>query len=81
MNVIEAAGLSKSYGKDSTLVEALKNVTFSIPQGELVAIVGASGSGPAGPSASTARVSTRCWGRSGRYSAGARSASFSNRTT
>lgn len=45
MNVIEAAGLSKSYGKDSTLVEALKNVTFSIPQGELVAIVGASGSG------------------------------------
>jgi len=45
MNVIEAAGLSKSYGKDSTLVEALKNVTFSIPQGEFVAIVGASGSG------------------------------------
>lgn len=44
-NVIEAAGLSKSYGKDSTLVEALRNVTFSIPQGELVAIVGASGSG------------------------------------
>lgn len=45
MNVIEAAGLSKSYGKDSTLVEALKNVSFSIPQGEFVAIVGASGSG------------------------------------
>ncbi|MFC3802326.1 ABC transporter ATP-binding protein [Cohnella sp. GCM10012308] len=45
MNVIEAAGLSKSYGKDSTLVEALRNVSFSIPQGELVAIVGASGSG------------------------------------
>lgn len=45
MNVIEAAGLSKSYGKESTLVEALKNVSFSIPQGEFVAIVGASGSG------------------------------------
>ncbi|WP_271753037.1 ABC transporter ATP-binding protein [Cohnella sp. JJ-181] len=45
MNVIEAAGLSKSYGKDSTLVEALRNVSFSIPQGEFVAIVGASGSG------------------------------------
>ncbi|MFD2328914.1 ATP-binding cassette domain-containing protein [Cohnella sp. GCM10020058] len=45
MNVIEAAGLSKSYGKNSTLVEALRNVSFSIPQGELVAIVGASGSG------------------------------------
>ncbi|MBB6670305.1 ABC transporter ATP-binding protein [Cohnella nanjingensis] len=45
MNVIEAAGLTKSYGKDTTLVEALKNVSFSIPQGEFVAIVGASGSG------------------------------------
>ncbi|MEK0317644.1 ABC transporter ATP-binding protein [Cohnella sp. 56] len=45
MNVIETTNLSKSYGKESTLVEALRGVSLSIPQGELVAIVGASGSG------------------------------------
>ncbi|WP_027092820.1 ABC transporter ATP-binding protein [Cohnella thermotolerans] len=45
MNVIEASGLCKRYGKDSTMVEALKNVSFGISQGEFVAIVGSSGSG------------------------------------
>ncbi len=45
MNVIETAGLSKSYGKGSTLVEALRDVSFGVGQGEFVAIVGASGSG------------------------------------
>ncbi|MBB6733943.1 ABC transporter ATP-binding protein [Cohnella zeiphila] len=45
MNVIEADHLSKKYGKDSTMVEALREVSFSVPQGEFVAIVGASGSG------------------------------------
>jgi len=45
MNVIEAEHLGKTYGKDSTRVEALRDVTFSVPQGEFVAIVGASGSG------------------------------------
>jgi putative ABC transport system ATP-binding protein len=45
MPVIEASALSKRYGKGSTLVEALKDVTFSVEQGEFVAVVGASGSG------------------------------------
>lgn len=45
MNVIEASGLGKRYGHDSTMVEALKDVSFSVPQGEFVAIVGSSGSG------------------------------------
>mgnify|MGYP001393512154 CR=1 FL=1 len=45
MNVIATDGLCKSYGKGSTQVDALKNVTFSVGQGEFVAVVGASGSG------------------------------------
>lgn len=45
MNVIEVQGLSKLYGKGTTLVEALNDVNFGIGQGEFVAIVGASGSG------------------------------------
>ncbi|UVI27602.1 ABC transporter ATP-binding protein [Paenibacillus spongiae] len=45
MNVISVDGLSKSYGKGTTQVNALHDVTFSIQQGELVAVVGASGSG------------------------------------
>ena len=37
--------LSKTYGAGDTAVHALKNVTFSVPKGEYVAIVGESGSG------------------------------------
>lgn len=45
MNVITVDGLSKSYGKGNAQVDALSNVSFSIKQGEFVAVVGASGSG------------------------------------
>ncbi|MFD1065589.1 ABC transporter ATP-binding protein [Oceanobacillus locisalsi] len=37
--------LSKVYGKGDTAVKALDNVSFSVEQGEFVAIIGPSGSG------------------------------------
>ena len=45
MNLLEVRSLSKTYGAGDTAVHALKNVTFSVPKGEYVAIVGESGSG------------------------------------
>lgn len=45
MNLLEVNSISKTYGKGQTAVHALKNVSFSIPKGEYVAIVGESGSG------------------------------------
>ncbi|WP_276357886.1 ABC transporter ATP-binding protein [Cohnella caldifontis] len=45
MDVIQAENLCKVYGAGSTQVEALKDVSFSVQQGEFVAVVGASGSG------------------------------------
>jgi putative ABC transport system ATP-binding protein len=43
--VIEVKNVSKTYGKKKQLFQALKNVTFTIPDGASVAIVGKSGSG------------------------------------
>jgi putative ABC transport system ATP-binding protein len=43
--IIVAKNLSKVYGKGDVAVSALKNVSFSIPSGEFVSIVGPSGSG------------------------------------
>lgn len=45
MKVITVDGLSKSYGKGTTQVNALTDVSFSVEQGEFVAVVGTSGSG------------------------------------
>ena len=40
MNILEVKNLSKIYGKDETKVVALDNVSFSVKQGEFVAIIG-----------------------------------------
>jgi len=45
MEIVKVEKLTKTYGKGETQVIALNNVSFSIEEGEFVAIVGASGSG------------------------------------
>ena len=45
MNILEIRNLCKVYGQGETRVDALKNVSFDVEQGEFVAIVGPSGSG------------------------------------
>ncbi len=45
MDLLEVKNISKIYGSGETAVKALKNVSFSVPKGEYVAIVGESGSG------------------------------------
>jgi len=45
MEILKVENLSKFYGKGETQVKALDHVSFSINQGEFVAIVGPSGSG------------------------------------
>ena len=45
MNLLEVTSLCKTYGAGETAVHALKNVSFSVPKGEFVAVVGESGSG------------------------------------
>lgn len=45
LDILTAKNLCKTYGKDETKVDALKNVSFSVSKGEFVSIVGPSGSG------------------------------------
>lgn len=45
MKILEVKNLVKTYGKGENKVRAVDDVSFSIEEGEFVAIVGASGSG------------------------------------
>lgn len=45
MEILRVENLCKVYGKGETAVRALDNVTFSVPKGQFVAIIGPSGSG------------------------------------
>ncbi len=45
MSILEVQHISKTYGKGETKVNALNDVSFSVEQGEFVAIIGPSGSG------------------------------------
>lgn len=45
MNLLEVNNICKTYGSGETAVHALKKVSFSVPKGEYVAIVGESGAG------------------------------------
>ena len=45
MEVLRIEHLTKIYGKGENEVKALDNVSFTVEQGEFVAIIGPSGSG------------------------------------
>lgn len=45
LDILKAISLCKTFGKNETKVEAVKNATFSVAKGEFVAVVGPSGSG------------------------------------
>ncbi len=45
MDLLEVRSINKTYGSGNTSVKALRDVSFSVPKGEFVAVVGESGSG------------------------------------
>ena len=45
MDILRIENLSKIYGEGENQVKALDNVSFSVPKGQFVAIIGPSGSG------------------------------------
>ena len=45
MSIVKVENLTKVYGKDNAQVVALDHVSFEVPKGQFLAIVGPSGSG------------------------------------
>ena len=45
MSLLEVKSICKTYGAGEAAVQALKEVSFTVPKGEFVAVVGESGSG------------------------------------
>lgn len=45
MEVLQVKNIEKTYGEKENQVHALKGISFSVNQGEFIAIVGTSGSG------------------------------------
>ena len=45
MDLLEVKAVSKTYGSGEAAVHVLKEVTFSVPKGEFIAVIGESGSG------------------------------------
>ena len=45
MSILKATDLKKYYGTEPNITRALDGVTFSVEEGEFVAVVGTSGSG------------------------------------
>ena len=45
MDLLEVNSINKTYGTGEAAVNALKNINFSVPKGEFIAVVGESGSG------------------------------------
>ena len=45
MNILQVKGIHKIYGEKESQVHALRDVSFSVKQGEFIAIMGTSGSG------------------------------------
>lgn len=45
MEILKVENLSKIYGKGETKVKAIDDISFSVEEGEFVAIIGPSGSG------------------------------------
>ena len=45
MSILQTTDLKKYYGTEPNITRALDGVTFSVEEGEFVAVVGTSGSG------------------------------------
>ena len=45
MKIVKVENLKKIYGKNESKVVALNDISFSVEEGEFIAIIGPSGSG------------------------------------